>query len=555
MKNSKTLTWGLVCGGFLFLITSCEKPPVDEQQEFNQIQINGNENFFEGPLPEATVKFEDYSSIEKNFNKLVEEESSSTLTGSIEATLRPEESHIQTLTGTINGGPSVGDMMFVMDLTGSMGGELSNAKVNSVNIMNAIRGLIPNTNFGLISHMDYNSYYSSCGYSDSYGGSGDYPYMLDNSLTENIYDVQTGLTSLLLGYGSDGPESYTRALWELANDSNIGWRSGSKRVAIAWLDNIPHDCNVYELIGGNFSTGVSPGRDGIANNEDDIDFNDALLELSSNNISLITLYSGDYYYPSEYFQLWTAASEMTGGRAYQINSDGTIPGGTDIATYLAELIAEDLNTIEELTIEVCDPAYEAWFTNLDPAAYYNLTLDEPISKDYEVTITAPAGTLPGVYEFELCLVGDGAVYATTDVTINVPEDNMEVSLDVHPTSCPNPIGLNNRGLTPVSISGSEDFNVEDIDVSSIYLEGVSATFHSFEDVSTPYSLSSVEELDENDCHTLGADGIMDLSLKFDSQELLSAIGPVDKGDVILITLTGQLLDGSDFRASDIITIR
>ncbi len=552
MKNSKTLTWGIVCGGFLFLIASCEKTPVDEQQELNQIQINGNENFFEGPIPEATVKFEDYSSIEKNFYKLGAEESSSTLTGSIEATLRPEESHIQTLTGTINGGPSVGDMMFVMDLTGSMGGELSNAKVNSVNIMNAIRGLIPNTNFGLISHMDYNGSYTSCGYSAQYGGGADYPYMLNNPLTETLPDVQAGLASLNLGAGVDGPESYTRALWELANDSGIGWRSGSKRVAIAWLDNIPHDCNVYELIGGNVSTGVSPGRDGIANNEDDLDFNDALFELTSNNISLITLYSGS---PGAYFDIWTAASEITGGRAYQINGDGTIPGGTDIATYLAELIAEDLNTIEELTIEVCDPAYEAWFTNLDPAAYYNLILDEPISKDYEVTITAPAGTLPGVYEFELCLVGDGAVYATTDVTINVPEDNREVSLDVHPTSCPNPIGLNNRGLTPVSISGSEDFNVEDIDVSTISLEGVSASFHSFEDVSTPFILSSEEELDEYDCHTLGADGYIDLSLKFDTQELVSALGPVEKGQVILITLTGQLLDGSDFSANDIIIIR
>jgi hypothetical protein len=545
MENLRVL--GLLC--LIIMMLSCEKEGIESGTEVQQ-KLDSSENYFEGPIPDATVPILDF---ENSGNDMFKESTGSSLTPDFGATLLPEESHIETLTATINGGPSVGDVMFIMDLTGSMGGELNNAKVNSINIMNAIQSLVPDTNYGLSSHMDYVGAYNYCGYSSWYSGtSSDYPYRLDAALSSDLSAVEAALNGLSLGNGGDGPENYSRPLWELTNDLATGWRSGSKKVAIIWLDNIPHDCNVFELVGINYSSGPDVGRDGVAGTEDDIVFIDALQQLKNKNITLITLYSG---FSSLEFNLWNEASKITGGQAYQINTDGTIPSGEDISAYLAGLIAEDLNNIDELTIEVCDPEYDSWLTGVSPSSYSNIILDSPFVDDYDVTITAPAGTPPGVYEFELCLMGDGAEYARSNVVITVPEANNDVSIDIHPGSCPNPLETKRNGVVPVSISGSETFDVNEINVASITLEGVSPILSAIEDVSTPYFIEDMENLDEYDCHTLTEDGYEDLSLKFRSQEILSALGDVETGDVIYLTLTGELNDGTPFSGGDVMIIR
>jgi hypothetical protein len=77
------------------------------------------------------------------------------------------------------------DIIFVFDLTGSMGGELSYAQANANAIMDSLKSSIPDIRFGVASHSDYPSYYSYCGYSATYGSSswGDFPYNLDRPLT------------------------------------------------------------------------------------------------------------------------------------------------------------------------------------------------------------------------------------------------------------------------------------------------------------------------------------------------------------------------------------
>ncbi len=106
------------------------------------------------------------------------------------------------------------DVMFMFDRTGSMGGELSYAVANATAIMDSLMSSIPDVRFGAASHADYPHYYDHCGYSASYGSSSDYPYRLDQPLTYDtalVHSVLSSISSTL--YGSDGPESYARALW------------------------------------------------------------------------------------------------------------------------------------------------------------------------------------------------------------------------------------------------------------------------------------------------------------------------------------------------------
>ena len=120
-----------------------------------------------------------------------------------------------------------------------------------------------------------------------------------------------------------------------------------------------------------------------------------------------------------------------------------------------------------------------------------------------------------------------------------------VSVDIRPRSCPNPIRVNfkGNGVIPVAILGTEDFNVEDIDVATIALEGVAPIRSSFEDVSTIF------EGEECECTTEGPDGFLDLTLKFRRKDILSALegilgdlSEIENRTEVPLYLTAQLLD-------------
>ncbi|MHC4365745.1 MAG: Kelch repeat-containing protein, partial [Planctomycetota bacterium] len=75
-----------------------------------------------------------------------------------------------------------------------------------------------------------------------------------------------------------------------------------------------------------------------------------------------------------------------------------------------------------------------------------------------------------------------------------------VTLDIKPGSCPNPLNLNSKGVLPVAILGSADFDVNQIDIASIRLADVAPIRSSYEDVATP-----VSDGNECDCNTAGSD--------------------------------------------------
>jgi hypothetical protein len=141
-----------------------------------------------------------------------------------------------------------------------------------------------------------------------------------------------------------------------------------------------------------------------------------------------------------------------------------------------------------------------------------------------------------------------------------------IALDISPRSCPNPFNIqwlenidkgkgneNSKmkkgGVMPAAIAGSENFDVAEVDVSTLRLEGVAPLRSSYEDVTSPVSSS-----EPCACTTEGPDGFMDLTLKFSRQEIAAALGPVEVEDVVELTLTGEMLNGTPFEASDCITI-
>lgn len=57
---------------------------------------------------------------------------------------------------------------------------------------------------------------------------------------------------------------------------------------------------------------------------------------------------------------------------------------------------------------------------------------------------------------------------------------------------------------------------------------------------TPYE-PYLGKLDAFDCHAIGPDGFLDLTFKFSKQAVVEALGDVLEGEVLVLTVTGNLL--------------
>jgi hypothetical protein len=162
-----------------------------------------------------------------------------------------------------------------------------------------------------------------------------------------------------------------------------------------------------------------------------------------------------------------------------------------------------------------------------------------------VTGTAPCGTqrVEALFLYLQPLWDGGAVFVD-DATFMLHAP-IEVAVDIKPGSCPNSLNTSARGKLPVAILGTMDFDVSQIDVSSLQLECVSPVATRFEDVSMPFNGHGCG------CNTAGPDGQMDLTLKFRAQDIAAVLGEDAEQE---LTLTGNLLDGTPIEGQDCVRV-
>ena len=369
-------------------------------------------------------------------------------------TLAAGETVTEQKTASLPAQADVVDIVFAFDNTGSMGGELDNLKTNAVDIMESLAGLISDVQFGLVSFADYDGSFENtisvggCDYANSYGFTGDAPYVVEQTLDANIGTVATAIGDLTLspGGGADLPESYSRALYELAQelldntgpDGPVNWRPEARRIVIMFGDAIPHDCDLFGPVESVITTpvyeflqsvgfndfGIDPGRDATIGTSDDLAILDVIGDLVDTDLTLISLHSvqtpvtGAPVQPT--LALWEYYAEETGGTNFEINTDGSFPPGTDIVETILELVGEQISTVDELILDVCpgDEAFSDWISAVTPPSYTNIDL--PADRDFDLVVGPPSGTEAGTYEFDVCAIGDGAVLGSQSVSIMVP---------------------------------------------------------------------------------------------------------------------------------------
>jgi hypothetical protein len=461
----------------------------------------------------------------------------------LKAKLSPCESITVEKNVTIPEMPPKADVVFAFDLTGSMGYIIGAAKSNASEIMTKLETDYPDVdfNYGVMSYMDYPHSYSSCGYSATYGSAaGDYAYSLNQSLTSNQTAVNDTINGLSLGSGWDGPQDYTRIFYESYADPSVGWRPGAKRILVNFGDNVPHDCNLSEgVTTGTWSTGADPGRNETILDADDLDLQTVLAAMNASGVILIECHTADWpvewmggpagFNQSDYWEYWTG---ITGGDVYLTGS----------ATLVDDVVAA-------VTAGLTDPkvyglhleassGFESWVSSV-PVKYDEVDSGETVT--FEETIHVPIETDCGEYTFTVSAMDNkGVSYGDQIVIIDVPCE-IPVFVDIKPGSCPNPLNKKSKGVLPVAVLGTEDFDVTTIDPDTIQLTregvmgGVAPIRWSYEDVATPFEGKLC------DCHDLEGDGYIDLTLKFSIPELVEELDlcPLD-GKTIPLTITGNL---------------
>lgn len=329
-------------------------------------------------------------------------------------TLCPDESLTDSLTSTISAIPGKADVFFIFDTTGSMGGVLNQAKSEANAILTELSALIPDVNFGVANLRDYNIFAPGEAYA----------YQLDQPITGDQALVIEAINNLGLGGGGDGPEAYTRALFESYSDPSLGFRSDARRFIVMFGDNVPHDDDLNEGVpdppinpGGVYCGVITcvldPGRDGILDTADDLNLQTVLNDVAANQITLLYIQSAFDTNLLYYWNHW-AGLTGSGGQAVLLNETGNL---TDI---IVDLIGTAGQKIDLLTLDTAPADFADW---LKADSQTDLTIPVGgLTVSLNFTVTPPADTESGVYNFSIRTIGDGVVYAETEIQISVPTD-------------------------------------------------------------------------------------------------------------------------------------
>jgi len=135
-------------------------------------------------------------------------------------------------------GTGRGDIVFIVDLTGSMSGNFVNLKAK----LKAIVDLLPTTldvAFGLGTFVDYPHYYDSYGYAATYGDAayGDYAWRMNLDITTDRDLIKSKIDSDIPNawtyWGGDGPQCYSRALYE---SQFFSWRTFAIKLPVPYFN-------------------------------------------------------------------------------------------------------------------------------------------------------------------------------------------------------------------------------------------------------------------------------------------------------------------------------
>ena len=154
------------------------------------------------------------------------------------------------------------------------------------------------------------------------------------------------------------------------------------------------------------------------------------------------------------------------------------------------------------------------------------TLSSGMAFDLLGTFDAATAGAPSVV-----LQGDDVLVSGDLTAAALTVHPIEVWLDIKPHSYPNPINLGSKGVVPVAVYGTDDFDVNDVDLATLTLAGASP-----KEKGSKGKTGSYEDIND--------DEIMDLIVHFctpDLQLYTTSVEAVLEGELF----NGALITGAD----------
>jgi hypothetical protein len=136
----------------------------------------------------------------------------------------------------------MGDVGFLIDTTGSMGGTISAMKSEYSAMVTALSTALPDAEYAVGTYDDYA--YGSFGYTSG----GDKPFYMLQQVTSDTSSVQSALSGISTHFGGDGPESSMEALYQAA--SGKGYDQDCDRSYDSDTDVLPFLADASDPFGG-----------------------------------------------------------------------------------------------------------------------------------------------------------------------------------------------------------------------------------------------------------------------------------------------------------------
>jgi hypothetical protein len=437
----------------------------------------------------------------------------------VEAELRGGESIEVDKSVTTPAIPPRVEVCLLEDETGSFGDDIDNLQggTTASDIYDSVVTASPDARFAVAGFRDYPQ--------APYGGPEDWVYRLLSPMSAVKVDWLNGVAALSAGGGADGPEAQYDAIVAALN--------GGFDYEGCGFDTDPDVTKVLVV-----ATDAPFHLPGVGKPHVNTQAT-TLAALDAAGVRVVGLKA-----PGAADEL-DALAAATGGSVQPLSSDGA-----DIADAILAGLGNLPVDVEMRTD--CGGPIGATF---DPEMQ---TVTSGDIATFTEIIAVADYALPGVYECKdwALINGEPLVDESGEVvyeykTITVPA----LPVDIKPQSCPNPLNLKGQAVVPIAIVGTEDLDVGQLDPASVMLEGVAPLRWAWEDVATPFEPLFGREDCFEDCTQEGADGYLDLTVKFDAQEVVAAIGEVQDGDCLRLRVTAQDVEGYTWVVEDVVWIK
>ena len=265
------------------------------------------------------------------------------------------------------------DVIFVLDISGSMGGVMTTVASESFDIAAELQSLVSDTRFA----------------AGALSNDRRIAWDLTVDFTTDLDLLNRGLNGLNVTSIGDIDEATTLALHE---SGNLGWRPNAAKILVLFTDEPinPDD----------------PGADMLFGTADDLELTAVLADLKATGVRVIGINSGS---DSDATRDLQTVAVGTDGSYFGLTSIG------DLRSTVTRAISEELGELR-LTFHVEDTAQDGWFTQ-DPGSFDYPETGAPV----EVVLEFCPGNFNlsrGVYNINLLLQESTTTYAELPIKVN-----------------------------------------------------------------------------------------------------------------------------------------